>query len=131
MEGTYAVTVSGQQTGKVSVQRQGLYYLFSCRCRLAGDIIYRLVVTCGTVRESLGILVPQEGSFVLNTKLPAKKLGEGELSFRLIPKREELRKTFVPISPEEPFAYIARLKQSFLVIQNGQAGICIDKTQEC
>ena len=117
--------------GKVQVERQGLYYHFSCRCRLEGDIIYRLLVTCGSVRENLGILVPKDGSFVLHTKLPVKRIGEGELSFSLVPRKEDLSGNFVPIRPEEPFAYISRLKESFLIIRDGQPGILIEKLQEC
>ena len=67
---------------------------------------------------------------MLETKVPVKRIGEGEMSFILIPKQVPLSGTFVPISPEEPFAYISRLKKSFLVYKNGQVGILIDKMQE-
>ena len=117
--------------GKVLVERQGLYYRFSCRCRLEGDIIYRLTVTCGSVRENLGILVPKDGSFVLQTKLPVKRIGAGELSFSLVPRNDDFAGTFVAIRPEEPFSYISRIKKSFLVIRDGQPGILIEKLQEC
>ena len=130
MEGNYTVTVSGKHAGKVEVVRQGLYYHFSCRCRLSGESMYRLMVSRGNIRENLGILVPRDGSFVLETKLPVKRIGEGNLSFSLVAKQESLSGTFVPISPEEPFAYISRLKESFLVIRNGQSGILINKEQE-
>lgn len=130
LEQSFCVTVCGKHAGKVLVQKLGLYYHFHCRCILTDFRIYRLMVTCGTVRENLGILVPKEGSFVLDTKLPMKRIGEGEMIFTLIPKRENHSGTFVPISPEEPFAYITRLKQSFLILRNGQPGILIDKVQE-
>ena len=93
--------------------------------------MYRLVVTCGTNQENLGILVPGDGCFMLDTKLPIKRIGEGNLSFSLVPKQEAYGGTFVPICPEEPFAYISRLKHSFLVLRDGQPGICIEKMQEC
>lgn len=131
MEHSYSVTVQGKQAGKVLVRRQGLYYHFSCMCRLQQNAMYRLMVHCGSTRESLGILVPQDGSFTLNTRLPVKRIGEGEMSFTLVPRRSEKTTVFVPICPEEPFAYISRLKSSFLVYQDGQPGICIEKKQEC
>lgn len=93
--------------------------------------MYRLMVTCGSSQESLGILVPMEGSFVLNTKLPVKRIGEGNMIFTLVSKQEGHMENFVPISPEEPFAYISRLKESFLIHRNGQPGINIKKVQEC
>lgn len=131
MEHSYSVTLSETPVGKVIVRQQGLYYHFSCRCDLPGDIVYRLMVICGAVRENLGILVPEKESFVINTKVPVKRIGEGNMRFILVSLREQHQSTFIPISPEEPFAYIARLKQSFLTIQNGQPGIQIEKMQEC
>ena len=125
MEGQYSVTVCGQPVGKVVVQRQGLYYLFSCRCALSEAGIYRLAVTSGSERETLGILVPKDGSFVLETKVPVKRFGKGEMVFSLIPKHDGSTGTFIPISPEEPFAYIAKLKNGFLSKNGNRSGICI------
>lgn len=130
MERIYSVTLCGKPAGKVLVQRKGLFYQFHCRCCLTDDSMYRLMVTCGTLQENLGILVPQDGSYVVNTKLPVKRIGEGELSFSLAPRHEIPTTAFIPISPEEPFAYIARLKKSFLTFQNGQPGILIKEMQE-
>ena len=91
--------------------------------------MYRLMVDTGPVRENLGILVPKDGSFALDTKVPAKRIGEGNMIFSLISKQEEYKGTFVPIYPEEPFTYISRLKESFLVHRDGQPGINIEKNQ--
>ena len=125
MERSYPVMVGGKQAGKALVERIGLYYHFSCRCRLSGDSIYRLLVTCGAVQTNLGILVPSDGSFVRETKIPVKHIGEGELSFSLSPTQDIHSGTFVPIYPEEPFAYLAQLKEAFLVRRNGQVGIIL------
>ena len=131
MERYYSVSGNGTQEGKVLVKQQGLYYDFSCRCRLSGDVMYRLQVTCGSVHENLGILVPKDGCFVLHTKIPVKRLGTGDMFFTLLPKQESVSETFVPIHPEEPFAYISRLKRSFLQYKDGQPGISIQNMQEC
>lgn len=125
MEGNYSVFFGNSQCGKVSVQRQGLYWRFQCRCRLSSEILCRLQVDCGGVQENLGILVPMDGGFGLDKKIPVKRLGEGIPSFRIAPSGEGARREFVPICPEEPFAYITRLKESYLVRRNGQAGILI------
>ena len=127
---SYAVAIRGTPVGKVLVQRQGLYYHISCRCQLKGDTIYRLVASSGTTSITLGVVVPIDNGFMLNTKLPVKKIGEGELSFTLSAKQEAPSATFIPITPEEPFAYISRLKDSFLTLQGGQIGILINKKQE-
>ncbi len=125
MQGSYGVYFGSQQMGKVQVLRQGLYYRFICRCQLSGDVVCRLHVACGDKRESLGVVVPMDGGFGLDTKLPVKRLGEGEMSFLLIPKHELGTANFYPVYPEEPFSYIDRLKNGYLVRKNGQAGILL------
>lgn len=130
MQRQFAVTMGEKQVGKVLVKRQGLYYSFHCRCDLAMERIYRLLVTCGTVRENLGILVPKDGSFMLDTRKPVKMIGEGDMRFSLHTKEEQNDVVFVPIFPEEPFAYISRLRESFLIRRDGQPGIVLNKMQE-
>lgn len=127
MEGSYGVLFGSQQIGKVQVQRQGLYYRFICRCQLTGDVVCRLLVTCGEKQENLGVVVPVDGGFGLDTRLAVKKIGEGKMEFLLVPRHETVEKTgtFCPIYPEEPFAYIARLKDAFFARQNGQAGVIL------
>ena len=125
MEGTYGVYFGNRLAGKVQVLQQGLYYRFICRCQLTGDIVCRLTVTCGEKQESLGVVVPMDGGFGLDTKLPVKRLGQGNMTFMLSPKHEVTTVHFVPIYPEEPFSYIERLKDAFLVRKNGQAGILL------
>ncbi len=126
MEGNYEVLFGGQAVGKVQVIRQGLYYRFHCRCRLTGDVICRLSVQCADRTESLGVVVPLGDGFGLDTKLAAKKLGEGTLRFTLAPKHQK-EGMFVPIYPEEPFAYIQGLKDAYLARKNGQVGLIIPK----
>ena len=111
-----------RSVGRVLVERQGLYYVFRCRCRLSGEAAFRLLATCGKNREDLGILVPIDDSFGLDTRRPVKRLGEVELSFRLVSKHDAPRTHFAPISPEEPFAYLQRLKDAYLAEKDGQIG---------
>ena len=131
MEQDYPVTLYGKDVGKVLVSRQGLYYHFFCRCSLDSGMICRLMVSCGRDRANLGVLVPECGDFILRTKIPVKRIGEGNLIFTLVPKQDAISGPFMRIIPDEPFAYISRLKTSFLIMQNGQPGICIEKLQEC
>lgn len=125
MEGNYGVYFGNQLAGKVQVMRQGLYYRFICRCKLTGDVVCRLNVCCGKNQESLGVVVPENDGFGLDTKLPIKKIGEGKMDFFLIPKHEISQGNFVPIYPEEPFSYIARLKDAYLARKDGQVGVII------
>lgn len=128
MEGNYGLCFGGQAVGKVQVKREGLYYRFLCRCRLSGEVVSRVVVQCGTERENLGVLTPDGEGFSLNTRIPVKRFSAGNPVFTVVPNRPDISGKFVPISPEEPFAYIQRLKESFLVIREGRPGILIEQT---
>ena len=125
MEENYSVFFGSQAVGKVQVTRQGLYYRFLCRCQLSGDVVCRLHVRCGEKEESLGVVVPMGEGFGLETRLPMKRLGTGEMTFSLVPKHDAPRERFVPIYPEEPFAYLSRLKDAYLEKREGQPGAVI------
>lgn len=112
--------------GKAYVTQQGLYYRIQCRCAMSTDVIHRLVVTCGQCQESLGVLVPFGQEFGLDTKLPVKRLGQGALKFKVQPKHKQMHE-MIPLSPEEPFAYIRRLRQCYLVRMNGRCYAAIKK----
>ena len=125
MEGTYGVYFGKQLMGKVQVLRQGLYYRFICRCRITGDVICRLKLICQGKQENLGVVVPMDGGFGLDTRLPVKRLGEGEPEFVLLPKCAPGEGQFVPVYPDEPFAYLEKLKDAYLVKKEGQIGVMI------
>ena len=130
MENFYSVTRKGKACGKVSVKKQGLYYRFQCRCMIDDQDIYRLNLTCGDFQKNLGVLVPAGDSFELTARIPVKQLPEGDWIFLIQSRLSPPEETFVPISPEEPFAYISRLKDSFLTHQNGQPGITVENLEE-
>lgn len=125
MDGEYDIFMGREAVGTATVERQGLYYRFQCRCRLSGDILCRVTVECDGHHENLGILVPMGDSFGLTTKLAVKKIGKGVLKFRIIPKHPSGKGQFIQVYPEEPFAYLSRLKNAFLEVRNGQAGVVI------
>ena len=66
-----------------------------------------------------------EGGFGLNTRLPAKQLGQGIPEFTLTPKQQKTSGLIFPVYPEEPFAYIGKLKSAYLMKQGERLGICI------
>lgn len=121
----YDILLGGQTAGRATVVREGLYYCFDCRCDLGGETIWRIQVRCGERTEDLGIPVPEGGRFVLRRRVPVKRLGEGEMTFRVIPRQTEFRGKFIPLSPEEPFRYLRRLEDAFLQIRDGQVGVIL------
>ena len=123
------IMLGGQSVGTVAVTKEGLYYHFDCRCDFTGTVMYRIAVKCGETELNLGIPAPEGGKFVLRTKIPAKKIGDGPFSFRAVPKHADLTGKFVPLSPEEPFAYLQRLQESFLQVREGKVGVIIPPEQ--
>ena len=87
--------------------------------------MYKLMVTCGGKTEDLGLLVPEGKDFVLKSRLPAKRFAQGKPEFRAIPRHGRMTGTFIPVYPDEPFAYISRLHSAFLENRGGQMGVVL------
>ena len=81
MEGTFDVFLAERAVGQVTVEPQGLYLRFHCRCSLPRDVIYRLKVRCGGKTENLGVCVPVGDAFGVDVRVPAKHFGQGEPEF--------------------------------------------------
>lgn len=129
LQNEYSIFSGEEEIGKVSVQRQGLYYGIRCRCTLTGAIRYKLIASVGESTVDLGLCVPMGDRFGVDTKIPIKRLGEGTLSFRLQPRHNRPQGKFVPVSPEEPFHYIRQLQTAHLARQEGVVGIIIPEDQ--
>ena len=121
MEGTYEILLGDKPVGTAQVRREGLYYRFSCHCKLNEKSVCR--VSAGNV--SLGVLVPSEDGFRLDVKLPVKRFLNQSPDFKVMPNRPVVEGRFIPLSPEEPFAYIERLKDGYLARQDGKIGVII------
>ena len=126
MQQEYFVCSGDETIGNALVRRQGLYYHIRCRCALTGQVKYKLIVTCGENEVDLGLCIPHSDGFGMDTRIPIKRLGEGDLSFRLVPRHNKQDNAFIPVSPEEPFSYIQKLQQAHLAQQDGLVGIVID-----
>ena len=133
MSGSFDVLLRGKATGTAEVTEQGLYCHIRCRCSPEKKEVYRLWVRCGQSQLRLGILVPEGDRMVLETRIPAKKLtGEG-LEFYLesastqsnTAGKENMKLQYVPIYPDEPFAYLTRLKNAYLEIRSGKPGLVL------
>ena len=114
------LTFGGKSIGRVWAERHGLYYVFRCRCRLSGEAAFRLLATCGKNQEDLGILVPIDGGFGLDTRRPVKRLGEGTLAFSLVSRHDTPKTRFEPIYPEEPYTYLQKRKDAYLSVKSAR-----------
>ena len=128
MEGQYQVFLDEKVAGKIQIKRSGLYYEILCRCHLPADTVFRLSARWEDRQENIGILIPEEdGSFSLKKKIACRHFGKGKPTFTVARNRGPLAQVFIPIRPEEPFAYIHRLNDAFLEYRDGQPGIRLQK----
>ena len=148
MEMEYEVYLENHIAGKVQLTKQGLYYRVLCHCSLPQNVVYRLYGICGEMQENIGVLMPDGDGFLLDRKIPAKRLtgctkfllsdgSEPEKEVTAEPESEPEAEitddtgsdtgTFVPIHPEEPFAYLHKLESAFYEEQNGQIGARIQE----
>ncbi len=120
MNETYEVCYGGVTAGKVQILKQGLYLRVVCRCQIPDGMVCRLYAQQDDRRENLGVLVPDGDGFLLDRKIPAKRLAGGELRFVLSSGRGTVRSDNTFIYPEEPFRYMERLKAAFLQTDHGK-----------
>ena len=131
LEDCYEVYYGKRPAGKVRIIRDGLYCRVICRCQLPEDQVFRLYAVWEDHRENLGIPVPEGDGFVLDKRIPAKRISRGDVQFMLASAVEaDRRGQFVPIRPEEPFLYIERLNTAFLDSEHGKIGIRIQQNPE-
>ena len=125
LDGLYDIFRGGEKIGKAEIRQEGLYCRFRCVCDLSGQVIYRLLATWGEKEVNLGIPVPCGDAFRLDTKIAASRLGEGTPKFLAVPRHPEKTGIWVKVSPEEPFAYLQRLKNAVPEVRDGKMGIYI------
>lgn len=118
----YAVNLGADKVGTAHVEKQGLYYWINCQCQLSGTVPCRIIVS-GESEIDLGICVPRDNGFGLETRIPIKNVGKGDLQFYVRPKHRQKDELFVPITPDEPFSYIKKLKNAYLSSKEGQVGL--------
>lgn len=118
----YDVLLNNIPVGNVQVDREGLYYKFQCSCRFPQNRIYRIRVSDGKSEIMLGVCIPKGDQFVLNTKIPTKKI-QGET---LLFTAETQNEMGICVESGMSFAYLDKLETARLQNTNGQFRIVID-----
>lgn len=126
--GEYPIYFAQERIGTANVVQEGLYYRICCRCIISGDIPVRVRVI-GSQEADLGLCVPMGESFGINVRIPVKRIGVGDMQFQAAPKYTAIGELTV-ISPDEPFGYIARLRDAYLVKRGQATGICYRTTDQ-
>ncbi len=106
---TYCVMLGQRTVGEVTVDKEGLYYVFCCRIALDHGEICRLILETEKDRIDLGILMPCNGSFFLKKKLPIKRICGTSFNFFVTNSNATEQQCRVEIRADQPFAHIDKL----------------------
>ena len=120
MVGTYEAIHNGHVMGMVTVTREGMYYQICCRCDLYEEGPFRLLIIFDDDQIDLGILVPAEKGFGLQARINVKGIGQGTPVFKIMPRREFVPSGLVSLCSDEPFRYLSRLENAYLVRRKGK-----------
>ncbi len=123
MDGTWSVYFEDRSVGTCRIGREGLYYRFSCRCNRVRDGICRLLLKCGDRTVDLGILIPVDGGYGLDKKLPMRHMPEGEPRFIVKLQLEQADRRFVPVQEGEKCAFLTGLTDARFGKQDGEVGV--------
>lgn len=121
MEGIFSVTLDGRKAGEAELRRQGLYTYISCRCIAPEGKIWRLFAG----KERLGVLIPQAGELLLETKVASKRLqGDCQLYLQDCPEPRE-QERFIPIRENEAFPAPELVSKGVLGYRDGVPGLLL------
>ena len=111
----YAVLNSETKVGTAKVEKQGLYHCISLRC--AEPMRVSVTGEKGTI--DLGLCVPQVTGFGVETRIPVKYLGDGDLIFRTTEQTD----VFWAVYPHKPFQRLDKLRGAVFAQRDGHIGI--------
>ena len=118
----YQLYLDNKQVGTAMVIKEGLYYRFSCVCNLPMDCIYKVMVSDGSSVVKLGVFIPENDKFRLNSRIPIKKLLGDDLYF-IIEKNNVI---ISKVGNNVEFAHLDRLENARLKTTDGQKYILIN-----
>ena len=122
MQGSYPVLFEDTNVGEAQIVKEGLYYNVHCSCKLSNDAICRLYLYNDAEKIDLGILIREQGEYVVRTKIAAKRLSHTNVVFRVISPNHIRGKDQIAIKPAEPFPCLAQLEQLRLIRQSDGFG---------
>ncbi len=118
---SFDVYYHGEVVGKVTLEKQGLYYRIQSRC-VKMDGVFRLTDRCQNGNVVIGVLVPDGATMVVTKRLPIKQLGDGQHSFELLGCSEE-KERFALLDEELPTECLMSLEKARLTVRDGRIGI--------
>ncbi len=118
----YDVFYREEKVGCVTVEREGLYFVISCRCKLVSGLL-RLILETESGSVVIGVCAPEGAQMGIRRKLPSKQLGDGPWKFILSESTHSGREVFVPLGGELPTWCLQNLERARFLVRSGQPGL--------
>ena len=122
MANTYSVVNGRAETGKVTIEKSGLYLRIRLQCSIPAGERFRLILKSSDRNRDLGLCVSGSGELTSCFSLLVKDAGSPPFSFSL---ERENRGQFIVIAPTQPFPSLASLTDASFAIREGKKGILI------
>lgn len=129
MVGDYSVFLAGSPVGQAIVTQEGMFWRVRCHCKASADVPFTLQAAWGEEILDLGLLANSGEELTVTARINKKKVPQGKPVFRILVKHRNTVEQFLPISPEEPFAYLSKLKDAYLIYKGNQPGIALNINQ--
>ncbi len=120
---TYKILMDKKTVGTAQIIRVGLYYNIICQCKISGTKMVRIIMENESKTVDLGVCVPGENCFEIRTKIPAKQIEGDKFLFLAVENQKNKTVEFFPVSEEEPFIYLEKLKSAKVQIRSGEIGV--------
>lgn len=72
---------------------------------------------------SLGTCIRMNNQYIINTKVPCKRIKSDNLQFRLVKNCDDGGEIFITVSENVPFPYLHKLHQARMCYKSGRIGI--------
>ena len=119
----YNVMQGDRTVGSVEVFDEGLYRSIKSKCWLPRGI-YRLFACWQEKEELIGVCYPQADIYVLEKRIPAKRLPLEGIRFRIAEKKVDTHE-FILVSEDQPFPALHLLEKASFCRTGDQCGIYI------
>jgi hypothetical protein len=111
----YTVFRETEAFGKAELNREGLYYRICIHCPQSARIHLR----CALGTLDLGVCVPSAGEFIIQTRIPVKKIGEGKITFYTASEET----SFYPVSEDASFLRLNLLRSCVMASHGDVIGV--------
>lgn len=109
---SFVICRDGKAFGTAQCFREGLYFRISVRCPES----VRIFLHGEKNILDLGICVPMDNQFGIETRVPVKRIGERVMDILT-------EETFYPVSQDKPFSRLYQLRSSVFTVLEGSYGV--------